>query len=67
MEKHNWEDLEEPLTEVPTELGFVDETYVKLHNESAASESSLTEMRRRLENRLENKRIDLQFSYGDLD
>ena len=67
MKKNNWEELEETLTEIPTELGFVDETYVKPHNKSAANGSSLTEMRRRLEKRLESKRIDLQFSYDNWD
>jgi hypothetical protein len=34
---------------------------------SAANGRSLTELRRRLEERLDSKRIDLQFDYDDLD
>jgi len=43
----------------PTGLGLGNETFVTASNESAANGTSLTELRRRLEERLDSKRIDL--------
>lgn len=67
MEAHNWEEPDETLIEIPTDLGLGNETFVTASNESAANGTRLTELRRRLEERLDSKRIDLQFDHGDLD
>ena len=67
MKEHNWEEPEETLMEIPTDLGLSNETFVTASHESAANGTSLTELRRRLEERLDSKRIDLQFDYDDLD
>ena len=53
--------------EIPTDLVLSNETFVTASHESAANGTSLTELRRRLEKRLDSKRIDLQFDYDDLD
>ena len=65
--EHNWQEPKETLIEVPTELCLGNETFVTTFNESAANGSSLTALRRRLEERLDKKRIDLQCDYDDLD
>lgn len=67
MKEHNWEEPDETLIEIPADLGLGNETFVTAPNESAANGTSLTELRRRLEERLDSKRIDLQFDYDDLD
>ena len=67
IKEHNWEAPEETLIEIPTELCLGNETFVTASNESAANGTSLKELRRRLEERLDSKRIDLQFDYDDLD
>ena len=67
MKKHNSEEPDDTLIETPTDLGRGNETYVTASNESAANGTSLTELRRRLEERLDSKRIDLQFDYDDPD
>lgn len=67
MKEHNWEEPDETLIEIPTDLGLGNETFVTASNVSAANGMSLTELRRRLEERLDSKRIDLQFDYDDLD
>ena len=67
MEEHNWEEPDETLIEIPADLGLGNETFVPASNESAANGTSLTVLRRRLEERLDSKRIDLQFDYDDLD
>ena len=67
MKKHNWEEPEETLIEIPTDLGLLNNTFVNPHNKSAANGSNLTELRRRLEERLDSKRIELQFDYDDLE
>ena len=65
--EHNWQEPKETLIEVPTELCLGNETFVTTFNESAANGTSLTALRRRLEERLDKKRIDLQCDYDDLD
>jgi hypothetical protein len=60
MEEHNREEPEETLIEIPTDLSLGNETFVTTSNESAASGTSLTELRRRLEECLDKKQIDLQ-------
>ena len=67
MEEHNWEEPEETLIGIPTDLSLGNETFVTTSKESAASGTSLTELRRRLEECLDKKRIDLQRDYDDLD
>ena len=67
IEEHNWEEPDETLIEIPTDLGLGNETFVTASNVSTANGTSLTELRRRLEERLDSKRIDLQFDYDDLD
>ena len=67
MKEHNWEEPDETLIEIPTDLGLGNETFVTASNVSAANATSLTELRRRLEERLDSPRIDLQFDYDDLD
>ena len=67
MKEHNWEEPDETLIEIPAHLGLGNETFVTASNESAANGTCLTELRRRLEERLDSKRIDLQFDYDDLD
>ena len=42
-------------------------TFVTTSNELAAIGTSLTELRRRIEERLDKNRIDLQCDYDDLD
>ena len=60
MKEQNWEELDETLIEIPTDLGLGKETLVKASNEPAANSTSLTELCRRLEERLDSKRIDPQ-------
>ena len=67
MKEHNWEEPEETLIEIPTDLSLGNETFFTTYNDSATNGTSLTELRRRLEERLNSKRIDLQFDYDDLD
>ncbi|HBW82951.1 MAG: hypothetical protein CMD92_09890 [Gammaproteobacteria bacterium] len=67
MKKHNWEEPEETLIEIPTDLGLLNDTFVNPLNKSAANGSNLTKLRRRLEERLDSKRIELQFDYDDLE
>ena len=56
IKEHNWEEPEETLIEIPTELSLGNETFVTTHNESAANGTSLTALRRRLEERLDKKK-----------
>ena len=67
IREHKWEEPEETLIEIPTERCLGNETFVTTFNESAANGTSLTVLRKRLEERLDKKRIDLQCNYGDLD
>ncbi|MDP7402930.1 MAG: hypothetical protein QF916_06010 [Gammaproteobacteria bacterium] len=67
MKEHNWEEPDEPVIEIPTDLYLSNETFIIASNKSAANGTSLTELRRRLEERRDSKRIDLQFDYDDLD
>ena len=63
IKEHKWE---ETLIEIPTELCLGNKTFVTTFNESATNGTSLTELRRRLEEHLDKKRIDLQCDYDDL-
>ena len=67
IKEHKWEEPEETLIEIPTELCLGNGTFVTTFNESAANGTSLTVLRRRLEEHLDKKRIDLQCDYDDLD
>ena len=66
MKEHNWEEPEETLIGIPTDRSLGNETFVTTSNESAANGTSLTVLRRRLEERLDKKWIDLQCDYDDL-
>lgn len=67
IKEHSWEESEETLIEIPTDLSLGNKTFVTTSNGSAANRTSLTVLRRRLEERLDSKRIDLQFDHDDLD
>ena len=67
IKEHNWEEPVEAVIEIPTDLSLGNETFVTTSNESAESGTSLTVLRRRLEEYLDKKRIDLQCDYDDLD
>jgi|GEM_PF-832871 len=61
MKEHNWEEPDETVIEIPTYLGLGNETFITASSKSAANGTSLTELCRRLEERLDSKRIELQF------
>ena len=67
MKEHNWGEPDETVFEIPTDLGLGNETFITASNKSAANGTSLTELRRRLGERRDSKRIDLQFDYDNLD
>ena len=67
MKEHNWEEPDETVIEIPTDLGLGNLTFVTASNELAANGKSLTELCRRLEERLDSKRNDLWFDFDDLD
>ena len=48
MKKHSWEEPDETVIEIPTDLGLGNETFITASNKSAANGTSLTELRRRL-------------------
>ena len=57
MKEHNWEEPDETVIEIPTDLGLGNETFITASNKSAANGTSLTELRRRLEERRDSKRL----------
>ena len=67
MKEHNWEEPDETFIEIPTDLGLGNETFITVSYKSAANGTSLTVLRRRLEEHLDKKRTDLQCDYDDLD
>ena len=67
IKEHNLEEPVEAVIEIPTDLSLGNETFVTTSNESAGNGTGLTVLRRRLEEQLDKKRINLQCDYDDLD
>lgn len=71
MKELQWDDSIDDSTEIffaavilpDDEANVVDETAVKL----VSTKTQYTELRRRIEERLDGKRIDHEFEYDDLD
>lgn len=72
MQEQNWKESLESTkesTEIPTELPPVDFIEEAQPEAVAAptSKSHLTELRRRIEERLDSKRIAMEYDWDDLD
>ena len=70
MKEQNWDENEELAKEfIEANSRLIEEADAPLEAKSAAhqSKSQLTELRRRIEERLDSKRIALEFEYEDFD
>ena len=70
MKEQNWKENDELAKEfIEANGSLIEEAEVTLEAKSATpqSKSQLTELRRRIEERLDSKRIALEFEYDDFD
>ena len=70
MKEQNWEENEELAKDfIEANTGLIEETAELQDTKQAVSQSKsqYTELRRRIEERLDSKRIALEFEYDDFD
>lgn len=70
MKEQNWEETEElakEFIEANTSLAEEDGAPLNAKSPTPQSKSQFTELRRRIEERLDSKRIALEFEYDDFD
>ena len=70
MKEQNWEENEELAKDfIEANTGLIEETAATQDGiqDVAQSKSQFTDLRRRIEERLDSKRIALEFEYDDFD
>jgi len=67
MKEQKWDDSFEDSREFIETTAILPEEEPDINIASSADKSHLTELRRRIEERLDYKQIDLQFDFDELD
>ena len=67
MKEQKWDESLESTKDFLDPTGVLPEEEKEIREAAPKAKSHLTELRRRIEERLDSKRIDLDYELGDLD
>lgn len=67
MKEQKWDESLESTKDFLDPIGVLPEEEKEIREAAPKAKSHLTELRRRIEERLDTKRIDLDYELGDLD
>ena len=67
MKEQKWDESLESTKDFLDPTGVLSEEEKEIREAAPKAKSHLTELRRRIEDRLDTKRIDLDYELGDLD